>query len=197
MTFTDTLLFLRAWLRDPSKIGAVAPSGAALARLITGDIDPRRGPVIELGPGTGVFTQALLDRGVPAHRLALVESDPTFASALTQRFPGTRVLNMDADHLGVAEPLFGSERASAVVSGLPLLSMPREKALTIVDGLFSRQLRKNGTFHQFTYGPRCPLPPDELHELGLEAVRTGSALLNFPPASVYRFRRRTSISLAI
>ncbi|SFS19997.1 Phospholipid N-methyltransferase [Dyella sp. OK004] len=197
MTFTDTLLFLRAWLRDPSMIGAVAPSGAALARLITRDVDPRNGPVIELGPGTGVFTQTLLDRGVPAHRLALIEADPTFANTLTQRFPATRVLNMDAAHLGLSEPLFGSERAGAVVSGLPLLSMPRDKALAIVEGLFSRQLRKDGTFHQFTYGPRCPLPPDELSELGLEATHMGSALLNLPPASVYRFRRRTSISMAI
>lgn len=197
MTFTDTLLFLRAWLRGPSKIGAVAPSGAALARLITRDMGPGSGPVIELGPGTGVFTQALLDRGVPAHRLALVESDKTFASALAQRFPDTRVLNMDADYLGITEPLFGIERAGAVISGLPLLSMPREKVLTIVDGLFSRQLRKDGTFHQFTYGPRCPLPPHELRDLGLEAVRVGSALLNLPPASVYRFRRRRSVSLAI
>ena len=197
MMFTDTLLFLRAWLRSPSKIGAVAPSGAALARLITTDIGPRSGPVIELGPGTGVFTQALLGRGVPVHRLALIEADLGFANKLAQRFPGAQVLSMDAAHLGMTEPLFGSERAGAVISGLPLLSMPREKALAIVEGIFSRQLRDDGAFYQFTYGPRCPLTPDQLRELGLEAMRMGGAILNLPPASVYRFRRRASISVAI
>ncbi|WP_266170110.1 class I SAM-dependent methyltransferase [Dyella subtropica] len=197
MPFTDPLLFLRAWLRNPARIGAVAPSGPALARLITADIGPRSGPVIELGPGTGVFTEALLARGVLAHRLALIEADPDFAGKLVQRFPDTRVLSMDAAHLGEAEPIFGNDRAGVVVSGLPLLSMPREKAMAIVDGAFSRQLRNDGAFHQFTYGPRCPLSPEQLRHLGLEAVRVGSAVLNLPPASVYRFRRRVSVRVAI
>ncbi|MFC4764615.1 class I SAM-dependent methyltransferase [Dyella koreensis] len=196
MNLTDTLLFFRAWLRNPARVGAVAPSGPALARLITADIGPHSGPVIELGPGTGVFTQALLSRGVQAHRLALIEADHGFAGQLLQRFPHARVLSMDAAHLGSAPSIFGEERAGVVVSGLPLLSMPRDKALAIVEGAFSRQLRNDGAFHQFTYGPRCPLPPDELRQLGLEAERIGSAVLNLPPASVYRFRRRRSVRVA-
>lgn len=197
MTFTDTLLFFRAWLRNPARVGAVAPSGPALARLITADIGPGSGPVIELGPGTGVFTEALLSRGVQAHRLALIEADPGFAGQLARRFPESRVLSMDAAHLGQAESIFGEDKAGVVVSGLPLLSMPREKAMAIVDGAFSRQLRNGGAFHQFTYGPRCPLSPHQLRYLGLEAERIGSAVLNLPPASVYRFQRRLSVSVEI
>ena len=58
----DILLFLRAGLRKPRSLGAVAPSGRALARLVTSEIAPGGGPVIELGAGTGAVTRALLER---------------------------------------------------------------------------------------------------------------------------------------
>lgn len=187
---SDTLTFLRAWLRAPRSIGALTPSGSSLARLMTTHVNHLDGPVIELGPGTGVFTRALLARGVPTHRLALIEADPVFASALARRYPGTHVLSMDAAHLGDALPIFGEERASAVVSGLPLLSMPASQVSAIIQGVFDRQLHADGAFYQFTYGPRCPLPRHLLERLDLEAVRIGSVLFNLPPAVVYRIGRR-------
>jgi phospholipid N-methyltransferase len=196
MPFSDSLVFLRAWLRDPRSMGAVAPSGPALARLITANIDHLDGPVIELGPGTGVFTRALIARGVPARQLALIEADPAFADALARRYPQARVLSMDAAMLGETRPLFGARKASAVVSGLPLLSMPADKVAAIIAGAFAQQLSENGSFYQFTYARRCPLPRGLLEKLGLEAERIGCALLNLPPASVFRFRRRTLESVA-
>ena len=96
---------------------------------------------------------------------------------------------MDAAQLGHTESLFGDERACAVVSGLPLLSMPAAQVSAIVQGVFDRQLRRDGVFYQFTYGPRCPLPAALLTRLNLRAQRVGSALLNLPPAAVYRFSR--------
>lgn len=196
MPLNDTLDFLRAWLRDPRGIGAVAPSGAALARLMTAHVSQLDGPVIELGPGTGAFTRALLARGVPPHRLALIEADPRFAEALARRYPKATILRMDAAQLGDTASLFGAERACAVVSGLPLLSMPAAQVAAIVQGVFERQLRKDGTFYQFTYGPRCPLPAMLLKRLNLQAHRVGSALLNLPPAAVYRISRRADIQVA-
>jgi phospholipid N-methyltransferase len=181
---------LRAWLRAPRSIGALTPSGPSLARLMTTHINHLDGPVIELGPGTGVFTRALVARGVPTHRLALIEADPVFANALARRYPGAHVLSMDAAQLGEALPLFGDERASAVVSGLPLLSMPASQVAAIIQGVFERQLHADGAFYQFTYGPRCPLPRRLLERLDLEAVRIGSVLFNLPPAAVYRIGRR-------
>jgi phospholipid N-methyltransferase len=192
MSITDKLLFLRSWLRNPQQVGAMAPSGRALADLITADIEAPGEPIIELGPGTGAFTRALLSRGVPAHRLVLVEADHTFARKLKLRFPGVRVLNMDAEHLGQTAGFFGHERASAIVSGLPLLAMPVEKVVAILHGAFQHHLDENGPFYQFTYMPRCPVPRPQLKSMGLEAVRTGFAFVNFPPAAVYCFRRNAS-----
>lgn len=196
MLLSDTLSFWRAWLRAPRRVGAVAPSGPSLARLITRQVNHRLGPVIELGPGTGVFTRALLATGLPVHRLALVEADPFFADALAQRYPGARVLRMDAAHLGETSPLFGDERASAVISGLPLLAMPADQVAAIISGVFDKQLRIDGSLYQFTYGLKCPLPRRLLEQLDLESVRVGSVLFNLPPATVYRIGRRQRNSVA-
>jgi phospholipid N-methyltransferase len=185
---SDALHFLRAWLTDPGGVAAVAPSSPAVAELITSEITPRSAPVIELGPGTGVFTRALLERGVPQERLALVDSSEEFARLLERRFPAAHILRMDAAKLGAAAP-FDGERAGAVVSGLPLLSMPRKKAMAILKSAFEH-LRPDGAFYQFTYGVRSPVPRAMLERLGLEATRIGWTIANVPPAAVYRFRRR-------
>jgi phospholipid N-methyltransferase len=187
---SHTLLFLRAWLRDPTRVGAVAPSGRALAKLITADLSASDRTIIELGPGTGAFTDTLIARGVQEDRLALVEADPVFAGALKLRFPSARVLAMDATHLGDVEGVF-EEPADAIISGLPLLSMPGETVAAILSGAF-QHLRTGGSLYQFTYLPRCPVPVETLHRLGLEAHQVGSAWANIPPAFVYRLRRIAS-----
>jgi phosphatidylethanolamine/phosphatidyl-N-methylethanolamine N-methyltransferase len=165
----------------------VAPSGRALANLMTADLPRANQPIIELGPGTGALTQALLARGVPEHRLALIEADPSFADALRLRFPRARVLTMDAANLGAIAGLF-DEPAGAVVSGLPLLSMPVEHVAAILRGVF-HHLAPGGALYQFTYLPRCPVPWRLLHQMDLDAQRHGCAWANLPPAFVYRVRR--------
>ncbi len=197
MRLNDTLAFMHAWLRDPRSIGALIPSGTALARLMTADVSQLGGPVIELGPGTGAITRALLASGVPPHRLALIETDPGFADALARRYPRAILLRMDAARLGDTESVFGEERACAVVSGLPLLSMRSSQVEAIVQGLFDRQLRHDGIFYQFTYAPRCPFPSSLLERLNLRSRRVGSALLNLPPAAVYCISRRVETRIAI
>lgn len=91
---SDILTFLRSWAAEPLRVGAIAPSGSALADLITRDIGPHTGPVIELGPGTGVFTAKLLARGVPEAQLTLVEYGSDFARLPQLRYPEARVMWM-------------------------------------------------------------------------------------------------------
>ncbi|MCX8279293.1 phospholipid methyltransferase [Phyllobacterium sp. 0TCS1.6C] len=185
---TETAGFFRAWLKNPMRVAAIAPSSSTLAKLITSEISHDTGPVIELGPGTGAFTRALIARGVRQEDLALVEFGSEFAAALELHYPRARMLQMDAARLRTID-IFGGRQAGAVVSGLPLLSMPPRKVMAILTGAF-RKMTPDGAFYQFTYGPRCPVPRRLLDHLGLEAVRIGGTLANLPPAAVYRIKRR-------
>jgi phospholipid N-methyltransferase len=185
---SDYLRFFRSWVANPLRVAAVAPSGETLCRLMTKEISSSDGPVLELGPGTGAFTRALLGRGIEESNLTLVEFAPEFARLLELRFPQARVFRMDAAQLGGRE-LFLGVTVGAVVSGLPLLSMPPRKVIAILSGAFS-YVRPNGAFYQFTYGPRCPVPRPILDRLGLKARHIGGTVRNIPPAAVYRITRR-------
>ncbi|MDO9416580.1 class I SAM-dependent methyltransferase [Pararhizobium sp.] len=187
----DNYRFFRAWLSNPLRVASVAPSSLSLSRLMTQEIPPNA-RVVELGPGTGVFTRALLDRGISQANLTLVEYGPEFIGMLQKRFPEATVLQMDAARLGGCD-LFQGRQAGAIVSGLPLLSMSPRKVMQILSSGFTH-LQPGGSFYQFTYGPRCPVPSPILDRLGLEAVRIGSTIRNLPPASVYRISQITPLA---
>lgn len=191
----DFVQFFRSWVSDPLRVAAVAPSGERLARLMTQEIEPFDGPILELGPGTGVFTRALLARGVPESALTLVEFGEEFAVRLRERFPAARVVHMDAAQLGQCG-LFDDAPFGAVISGLPLLSMPPSKVVAIVGGAFET-MKPGGAFYQFTYGPRCPVQKPILESLGLTAKRIGGTVRNIPPAGVYRISRQNPLELSI
>lgn len=184
---SDIAVFLRSWLASPLKVGAIAPSGKALARMMTNSIGPSTGHVVELGPGTGVFTRNLLLRGVREQDLTLIEFNEDFAHRLRRRFPNARVICTSAAN--IAEVDF--ERRSsvgAVVSGLPLLSMPTSTVSAILRGSFEH-LRSGGDFFQFTYACRNPVAEQTLDRLGLQSSLIGSTWVNLPPASVYGIHR--------
>lgn len=187
--------FFFAWLANPRRVGAIMPSSAALAHAITADLTSASAPVIEFGPGTGVFTRAIIARGVPEHRLALIETGAEFVDRLQREFPCAHVHRLDATRLKHVE-LFDGERAGAVVSGIPLLLMPVTSVNSLLEGAFER-LRSDGAFYQFTYGRGAPIPHAILDRLGLGATRIGGTLANFPPAAVYRIRRRPSRTMSI
>ncbi|NKM26089.1 class I SAM-dependent methyltransferase [Rhizobium laguerreae] len=183
----DRRRFLLAWLRAPLRIASITPSGPRLAGLMTKEISTLTGPVLELGPGTGVFTAALLERGIAERDLTLVEYERDFATLLQGRFPDARVLRVDVRQMwktALSGSFFGG-----VVSGLPLLAMRPEDVRTLLEGCFSN-LRPHGAFYQFTYGPKCPVPVEILDSLDLVATRIGWTLRNIPPAAVYRISRR-------
>jgi phosphatidylethanolamine/phosphatidyl-N-methylethanolamine N-methyltransferase len=192
MATTDVLLFFRALAFNPRSVGAIAPSGTNLANLITSEISGASGPVLELGPGTGVFTEALLARGVRERDLTLIEYGSDFMRLLQARFPKARVLWMDAAWMS-SHDLF-EEPLGAVVSGLPLLNFPPKKVCAILAAVFDN-LRDGGSLYQFTYGVQCPIPKSLLDQLGLQADCMGRVLLNIPPASVYRISRSKSCKL--
>jgi phosphatidylethanolamine/phosphatidyl-N-methylethanolamine N-methyltransferase len=179
----DLALFLRELARNPRRVSAAAPSSRTLARAMTAHLSPSTGPVAEFGPGTGVFTRAILARGVAPWDLTLFEVNPDFAAHLRRQFPGVRVVNDGAQT--IADHCAG---VAAVISGLPLLSFPDDLNRAIMDAAF-KALRPGGTVTQFTYGPKAPLPETIATALGLTATSGPRIWRNLPPARVYTYRR--------
>jgi phosphatidylethanolamine/phosphatidyl-N-methylethanolamine N-methyltransferase len=180
----DEVRFLSSWLQSPLKTGAVSPSSPALAKAMAAEVDPDvPGPVIEIGPGTGPVTEAILARGIAPQRLVLVEFNGEFCTLLRKRFPGVTVIEGDGyalpDTLGqLMEPL------SAVVSSLPLMTRPMPVRLrTLMSAL--RILRRGAPFVQFTYAMTAPIPPRP----GRYTLTTSPRIwLNLPPARVWVYR---------
>lgn len=177
-------LFLRQLLRRPGRIVALSPSSRHLARMMVREIGPDTGSVIELGAGTGIFTEALIGRGIAEDRLAIFEIDEAFADLLACAYPRAKVLRRSAGECGTA-PV---SDVGAVVSGLPLLSMPLDLQRAILGGAFAK-LRPGGIFVQFTYGYRAPVAEAVREELGLVWTRSPRVWRNLPPARVYTFRQ--------
>src|SRR5215469_17890762 len=93
----DEVRFIRTWIEKPLSIGAVTPSSRVLARAMAAYVDPRvDGPIIELGPGTGPVTEALVAQGIDPARLILLEFDPHFCRLLRERYPAATVVQGDA-----------------------------------------------------------------------------------------------------
>ena len=185
---TEYLDFLAAWVKKPRQTASVVPSSRYLARLMVAHIDPLDGRVMELGGGTGVFTRAILQTGLPPEKLEVVEINPAFARGLRRHFPHVSVLETPAQIVSTAaagEP----GQYQTVVSGLPLLAMDRHMHADILSEAF-RMLRPGGNFIQFTYSTRPPVSRDVLHALDLDVARVGQTVRNFPPATVFRFHRR-------
>lgn len=188
---SDRRHFFARWLKDPRHIGAVVPSGRSLARRMAAQVDPDRpGHVLELGPGTGVITRELLAAGVAPARLVLVERDPRFQPLLRERFPAVTLLNGDAAKLRDLLAAHDVSRLAAVVSGLPMLTLPEDVQRAVLSQSFEL-LGEDGVFVQFTYSPGLPVPRRRLESLGLNAERAGRAWRNIPPAHVWRFQRQS------
>jgi phospholipid N-methyltransferase len=178
--------FIRSWLDDPFAVGAVAPSGRPLAKMMTRDI-VAGARVVELGPGTGTVTREILARGVAQQDLFLLERCPGFADLLQRDYPAATIVRGDATEAQVAlAPHRGS--IDCVVSGLPLVLFSREQKARLLAASFDL-LRDSGAYYQFTYGGRCPLDRRLLERFGLKARCIGFIALNMPPAFVYRITR--------
>ncbi len=181
----DEARFLKSWIENPLKTGAVAPSGKLLAQHMAAVVDPMAaGPVVELGPGTGPVTQALLQRGVAPERLFLVEYSKDFAALLRQKFPGVTVIQGDA--YALPQTLSGhlKEPPSAVVSSLPLLTRPEDQRSRLLEQAF-RLMEPGAPFVQFTYMNNSPVPLSG----DFEATVSRRIWKNLPPARVWTYRR--------
>jgi phosphatidylethanolamine/phosphatidyl-N-methylethanolamine N-methyltransferase len=185
-THHDFRHFFRGWIRNPLAMGAFAPSGKSLAKLMAKGV--RSGcQVIELGAGTGTVSEALLDNGVEPENLYLVERDPQFVKILKRRFPRCHVIAADALDLELQFDATGY--FDYVISGLPLLCFSPDKRYRALHEALSL-LKPQGHMHQFTYAGICPVDKELRDAFRVESVLLGIAALNLPPGFVYRLSRR-------
>ncbi len=178
-------LFLKQALSNPASVGAVAPSGKALGRLMARGLGPDSGQVVEIGPGTGSLTRAIVAAGVPQENLTLVELNEAFCHTLARRYPRVRIIHGGAQEMGA----HGIRDAAAVISGLPMLNFPAELQHDILSAVFDA-LAPTGKLIQFTYGPRPPISPEVMRNLELGWHMRGRVWANLPPATVYEFHRQ-------
>ena len=182
----DEVHFIRSWLEKPLATGAVMPSGKPLARAMAKCVDPaRQGPVIELGPGTGAVTAALVEQGIEPSRMVLVEFNPTFCRLLRTRYPDATVVQGDA--YGIKR-LLGSllrQPAAAVVSGLPLFTKPLRLRVRLLADAFAL-LAPGAPFVQFTYALVPPIPRTYS---GARTQASERIWFNLPPARVWVYRK--------
>src|SRR5262249_39696700 len=184
--FDDEVRFIRSWLERPLSTGAVTPSGRVLARTMARYVDPTLpGPIVELGPGTGPVTEALISEGVAPERLVLVEFNTAFCQLLRARFPPATVVQGDA--YGLRALIGGSlqQPAAAIVSGLPLFTKPVRMRLRLFREALDL-LRPDAPFVQFTYAVVPPIPKKLS---GVRAEASERIWKNMPPARVWVYRK--------
>jgi phosphatidylethanolamine/phosphatidyl-N-methylethanolamine N-methyltransferase len=187
-TLADSTVFLREWLANPQRTGSVAPSSpkltSAMARWLPRDSDSY---VLELGPGTGAVTDALLKRGLREDRLVAIEHNPALASHLRKRFPRAHIITGDAWQLDelLRENIPAIESVGAVISSLPLLNFPKHQADALAQKIRAI-LEPRGRWVQYSYHitqGRCRGGED------FRLLASKIVWLNFPPARVHVFQK--------
>ena len=185
---TDEAHFFRSLVAAPRATGAVAPSGRALARAMAAAVgDATRGLIVELGPGTGPVTRALLDRGVERNRLILIEFDPRFCRILAERFGPAGIVQGDAYDLPRTLRNFAGQPIGAIVSSLPLLNEPTAAPRET----HRRRLLAHGAGRPFRaihlWSVMSPIPREACARR-YSARRAAPIWLNLPPARVWTYR---------
>jgi phosphatidylethanolamine/phosphatidyl-N-methylethanolamine N-methyltransferase len=185
--FDDEVKFFKGWLHRPKAVGSIVPTSSITARKMASVVDVTSGlPVLELGPGTGVITKAILARGVKPKNLYAVEYSPEFVRHLKRNYPGVNVIEGDAFNLD--ETLGDMRHATfdSVISGVPLLNFPVAQRVRYIEHILDR-IPNGRPIVQLTYGPMSPVPPGR-GNYTVEHFRF--ILRNIPPTQLWIYRRK-------
>lgn len=184
--FDDELKFFKGWIDKPKAVGAIMPTSSVTSRRMASVIDPNSGlPVLEVGPGTGVVTKAILARGVKPQDLYSVEYSSNFVCHLRRLYPGVNVIEGDAFDLPATLGDKGGMVFDSVVSAVPLLNFPVARRIAYLDDLLER-IPAGRPVVQITYGPRSPVPP---HRGNYTVEHFDFVIRNIPPAHLWIYRR--------
>lgn len=188
--FEEELRFFRGWMDKPRAVGSIVPTSSVTARRMASVIDVSSGlPVLELGPGTGVITKAILQTGVAPGNVWSIEYSRDFVHHLRRDFPGVNIIHGDAFNL---DRTLGDKRDmqfDSIISGVPLLNFPVAARVAYVEDLLNR-IAPGRPVIQLTYGPKSPVPPGK----GNYTVEHFDFVIrNFPPTQLWVYRRPGSM----
>ncbi|MBW3099071.1 phospholipid N-methyltransferase PmtA [Pseudohoeflea coraliihabitans] len=184
--FDDEIRFFRGWLDGPKAVGAIVPTSQFTARSMASLADPHSSlPVLELGPGTGAITRAILGRGIAPERLYSVEYSGEFYEHLKLEYPEVNVIRGDAFDLETALGDNGRMQFDCVISAVPLLNFPMEQRIALVEGLLDR-MPPGRPVVQISYGPVSPVAS---RGSSFTVAHHEFVLRNLPPAQLWTYRR--------
>lgn len=185
--FDDEIAFLKGMISSPDTVGSIVPTSRTTARCMARQIDlTSQLPVLELGPGTGVITRAILNEGVQPENLYCVEYSDTFTRRLVTAFPNVNILNGDAFHL---DNVLGDKKNqifNTIITSMPLLNFPMMNRISLIEDLLDR-LPDGRPIILFSYGATAPVPTDGQI---FEAKSINWVFRNVPPARVWAYTRR-------
>ncbi|MCL6705787.1 class I SAM-dependent methyltransferase [Pseudomonas sp. R2.Fl] len=184
--FDEEIRFFKGMMQGPKQVGAIVPTSSVTARRMASVIDPNSGlPVLELGPGTGVITKAILARGVKPENLYSIEYSEDFHRHLVEAYPGVNFIHGDAFDLDTSLGPMADRMFDSVVSAVPLLNFPMQARIALIEKLLER-IPPGRPVVQISYGPMSPVvaKPDSYHTQHFDFV-----VRNIPPAQLWIYRR--------
>lgn len=184
--FDDEIRFIKGMISTPKTVGAIMPTSARMAARMASIIDTGSGlPVLELGPGTGVITKAILDKGVKPENLVSVEYSSEFVRHLRGKYPGVNFINGDAFSLAETLENYRGQKFDCVISGIPLLNFPMHQRVKLVEDLL-KLVPVGRPIVQFSYGPVSPVVarPDSYVIKHFDFI-----VRNIPPAQIWHYRK--------
>ncbi len=184
--FDEEIRFFKGMMQGPKLVGAIVPTSSITAKKMASIVNPNSGlPVLELGPGTGVITKAILARGIPAERLVSVEYSEDFYNHLKETYPAVNFVHGDAFNLDHTLGALAGQKFDSVVSAVPLLNFPMQDRIRLLESLLDR-LPPGRPVVQISYGPVSPIiaKPHSYHIQHFDFI-----VRNIPPAQLWIYRR--------
>ncbi len=182
----EKLDFYSGWIANPKVVGAIAPTSVAMARIMARVARPDSGlKVLELGPGNGVSTRAILEHGIEPDNLVSIEYTKSFLPGLRSRFPGVNFVHGDALDVARISGELGIDKFDTAISGLPLLNFSVCDRARLIENVLDR-LEPGRPLVQFSYGIRPPVPARDGH---YTVTQLDMVLLNLPPARIWAYQR--------
>ncbi|WP_075290937.1 phospholipid N-methyltransferase PmtA [Pararhizobium arenae] len=184
--FDEEIRFFKGWKQNMKAVGSIIPTSGVTARRMASVVNPHSGlPVLELGPGTGVITKAILEKGVKPENLFSVEFSTDFYEHLIGRFPEVNFINGDAFDLSTTLGEHRDRQFDCVISAVPLLNFPMYRRVALIEDLLKR-IPVGRPVIQISYGPLSPIValPDRYQISHYDFV-----VRNIPPAQLWIYRK--------